>query len=166
MDIFLLVFSFVLLLIGLIGCVLPILPGPPISFAAMLMLHFSSYGEFSNKNLWFFGIVAIVVTILDYIIPVWGTKKFGGSKRGQWGATIGLFIGVFFAPFGMVSMILGPFIGAYVGEISGGRDSKSAFKSALGSFLGFLMGTGLKLAVSGIITYLFVLEVWSYFFNT
>ncbi len=164
MDIFLLVFSSVFILVGLVGCVLPILPGPPISFVALLMLHYSSYGEFSSKNLWFFGILAIVVTILDYIIPVWGTKRFGGSKRGQWGATIGLLIGVFFSPFGMISIILGPLFGAYLGEISGGGDSKMAMKSALGSFLGFLMGTGIKLITSGVITYIFISEVWANFF--
>ena len=161
MDIFLLIFSSLVIVIGLIGCVLPILPGPPISFVGMLLLHMSSYGNFSTKNLVFFGVLSIVVTILDYVIPIWGTKKFGGSKRGQWGATLGLIVGLFFGPFGL---ILGPFAGAYVGEISGGGDSSQAFKSALGSFLGFLMGTGIKLVTSGVMTYIFVSEVWSYFF--
>lgn len=161
MDIFLLVFSSVLILVGLVGCVLPILPGPPISFVGLLMLHYSSYGNFTSKNLWFFGVLAIVVTILDYVIPIWGTKRFGGSKRGQWGATFGLIAGLFLGPFGI---ILGPFFGAYLGEISGGGDSKMAMKSALGSFLGFLMGTGIKLITSGVMAYLFVAEVWRYFF--
>lgn len=160
MDIFLLIFSSVVMIVGLIGCILPILPGPPISFVGMLMLHFSSYGNFSTKNLVFFGILAIVVTILDYIIPIWGTKKFGGSKRGQWGATFGLIIGLFLGPIGLIA---GPFAGAFLGEISGGRDTNAALKSAIGSFLGFLMGTGIKLVTSGVMTYIFVTEIWSYF---
>ena len=160
MDIFLLIFSAVLIIVGLVGCVLPILPGPPISYVGLLLLHISPYGNFSTKNLIFFAVISVLVTILDYVIPVWGTKKFGGSKRGQWGATIGLIVGLFFGPIGL---ILGPFAGAFIGELSIGRDSNAALKSAFGSFLGFLLGTGVKLITSSVMTYIFVKEVWHFF---
>ena len=159
-DIILLVVSSVVMIIGIIGCLLPVLPGPPISYVGMLILHFTKYGEFSTKALILYGGLAALVTALDYIIPVWGTKKFGGSKRGQWGATIGLIIGLFFGPLGI---IIGPFAGAYLGEITGGRQSNEALKSAFGSFIGFLMGTGIKLVASGVMTYVFIAEIWEYF---
>jgi len=94
----------------------------------------------------------------DYILPVWATKKFGGSKRGVWGATIGLIIGIFFFP--PIGLIVGPFVGAFIGEISSNQNQSKALNSAIGSFIGFLMGTGLKFAVSGVITYYFVLELF------
>ena len=99
--------------------------------------------------------VAVVVTILDYIVPVWGTKKFGGTKYGTRGATVGLIIGLFLGPPGI---ILGPFIGAVVGELIFKDDMKYALKAGFGSLLGFLTGIGLKLAASFVITFYFVKE--------
>lgn len=158
MDYVLLSLGIVLVILGLLGCVLPVIPGPPLSFAALLLVHFTSFGNISTNVLIVTGIAAVVVTILDYVFPVWATKKFGGSKRGVWGATIGLVVGLFlFPPFGI---IVGPLIGALLGELTAGQTHNQAIKSALGSFIGFLLGTGLKFAVSGIITYYFVMEAF------
>ena len=104
------------------------------------------------------GIAAAVVTVLDYVFPVWATKKFGGSKRGVWGATIGLVVGIFFFP--PIGIIVGPFVGAFIGEYTSPENKSNALKSAIGSFIGFLLGTGLKFAVSGVITYYFVVELF------
>jgi uncharacterized protein YqgC (DUF456 family) len=97
----------------------------------------------------------VVVSILDYIVPVWGTKKFGGSKYGTRGATVGLIIGLFLGPLGI---IIGPFIGAVVGELIFKDDMKYALRAGFGSLLGFLTGIGLKLATSFVITFYFVKE--------
>lgn len=153
MDIALIIIGAILMLVGLAGCIFPVLPGPPISYAGILFLHFTENYSFNDQFLliWFF--IAAAVTALDYVIPVYGTKKFGGSKKGVWGSTIGLIVGLFFLPVGI---IIGPFIGAYIGEMIAVNDSSRALKSALGSFIGFLTGTVMKLAVSIIMLFHFV----------
>ena len=160
MDITLLIIASLFIIIGIIGCVMPALPGPPLSYIGLLLLHFTQYGSISNNVLIVLAVLSVIVIILDYVIPVWGTKKFGGSKYGQWGATVGLVLGMFLGPFGI---ILGPFIGAFLGETIAGNDTDSALKSAIGSFLGFLMGIGIKLIASVIITYYFIKQLWVYF---
>ncbi len=157
MDIILIVIGIVLLIIGLLGCVLPIIPGPPISYLGMVMLQLTERGDFSATSMVLFAAIAIAVTVLDFIVPIWGTKRMGGSKAGTWGATIGLLLGVFFFP--PLGLIIGPLIGAVIGELTTGKDFEPALKSGLGSFLGFLMGTGMKLAVSIVITYKFFKEL-------
>jgi uncharacterized protein YqgC (DUF456 family) len=153
MDYVLIGFGTILMITGILGCVLPLLPGPPLNYMGLLLLHFTAGYEFSTRFLVIWGIVTIVVYILDFIIPVWGTKKFGGSKRGVWGSVIGLVAGMFFfPPFGI---IIGPFAGAVIGELTTGKDSKSALKSGFGSFVGFLTGTILKLVASGMMTWYF-----------
>ncbi|HBL75398.1 MAG: hypothetical protein A2W90_04055 [Bacteroidetes bacterium GWF2_42_66] len=113
--------------------------------------------QFSGRFLIIWAVVTIVVSILDYIIPAWGTKKFGGSKRGVLGSMIGLLFGLFlFPPFGI---IIGPFVGAVLGEITGGKDNKAALKAGLGSFVGFLLGTLMKLIVSGMMAWYFIAEI-------
>jgi uncharacterized protein YqgC (DUF456 family) len=94
MDILLSILGFLALLIGLAGAVLP-LPGPPLSFVGLLMLHYSKYVEFTENTLIAYGAVTLIITVLDYYIPIWGTKKFGGSKMGTYGSAIGLLIGLF-----------------------------------------------------------------------
>jgi len=142
---------------GILGCVLPFIPGPPMSYIGILLLHFTTEIQFTNHFLLIWAIITIVVVALDYIIPVWGTKKFGGSKQGVWGSVIGLVAGLFFfPPFGI---IIGPFVGAVIGELTAGKNSKAALKSGFGSFVGFLTGTILKLIVSGMMTWYFVKEL-------
>jgi uncharacterized protein YqgC (DUF456 family) len=153
MDYVLIVLGIILMITGILGCVLPLLPGPPLNYLGLLLLHFTAGYQFSTRFLVIWGIVTVVVYIFDLIIPVWGTKKFGGSKRGVWGSIIGLVAGLFFfPPFGI---IIGPFAGAVIGELTTGKDSKSALKSGFGSFAGFLAGTILKLVASGMMTWYF-----------
>nr|WP_319570436.1 DUF456 domain-containing protein [uncultured Draconibacterium sp.] len=157
MDILLIVLGALFIISGVLGCVLPIIPGPPLSYIGLLLLHFTERYQFSSKFLIIWAIITVVVYVLDYLIPAWGTKKFGGSKRGIFGSIIGLVIGMFFfPPFGI---IIGPFIGAVVGELTIGKDSGAALKSGFGSFLGFLAGTLLKLIASGMMTWYFVKEM-------
>lgn len=167
MDYFLLTIAIIILILGLIGCLLPVLPGPPLSFVAIIILHFTRFADFSGRSLFFFGALALIVQVLDYIVPAWGTKKFGGSKYGMWGAIIGLIAGIFIlpalglvlGPFGLIGILGGPFVGALVGERIAGKDNDSAMRAAFGSFIGFLAGTFMKLVSSGIITFFFVKEL-------
>jgi len=154
MDTFLIILGFILIFFGLIGCFAPIIPGPPLSFIALILLQITDKKPFSTDLLLILGIVTFVVTILDYLIPIWGTKKFGGSKQGVWGSTIGLILGLFFFP--PLGIIIGPFIGAFVGELLVGKKSNIALKSALGSFIGFLLGTLAKFVTSGVMTWYFL----------
>jgi uncharacterized protein YqgC (DUF456 family) len=155
MDIVLIIIGLLLLLTGIIGCVLPVVPGPPLSYLALLMLQLTSWGDFSARFLWISAGVAVFVTVLDFVVPVWGTKRFGGTRGGLWGASLGLVAGLFLGPVGI---ILGPFLGAFLGELIGHSDSDRAMKAAFGSFIGLLTGVVLKLIVSGVFTWYFFKE--------
>lgn len=157
MDITLAVLGAALVLVGFLGSVLPIIPGPPISWAGLLLLKWTDFvddhGTAYENALWILLFFVILVTILDYVVPIMGTKKYGGSKRGVWGATIGVVVGLFFGPLGI---IIGPFLGAYIGEITTGKKDRDALRAAWGSFMGFLLGVGLKLMVCGTILFFFI----------
>jgi len=115
MEIFLVVLAFLFLLIGLIGSVVPVLPGPPISFVGLLVLQWSGYGNFSTEFLLVWAAITAAVTIIDYILPAWMTKKFGGSRAAVIGSVVGLIVGLlFFPPLGL---LVGSFLGAFAGEL-------------------------------------------------
>jgi uncharacterized protein YqgC (DUF456 family) len=158
LDYILLVLAIIFIIVGLLGCILPVIPGPPLSFIGLLILQFTKFGDFSFTFLFIMGLVALTVTIIDYIVPVWGTKKFGGSKAGIMGATIGLVLGIFFFP--PVGIILGPLAGAIIAESIKGKEFKKSFIAGLGSLFGFLIGIGIKLTASFVMTYYFVIELF------
>lgn len=155
MDWFLATLGGVFMVVGILGAVLPVLPGPPISFVGLLLLQWTSWVEFSTNFLILMGAIAAIVTALDYFVPVWGTKKFGGSKSGQRGSMIGLIVGVFFFP--PIGIIVGPFLGAVIAELMiNADDFNKALRSGFGSLVGFLLGTGLKLGACLLMTVYFV----------
>ncbi len=146
--------------IGIIGSFLPVLPGPPIGWLGLLVLYLTNAVP---KDYWILGVtlaVALVVWALDYIIPALGTKKFGGTKAGMIGTSLGLIVGLI-API-PGGIIIGPFVGALIGELLNKADQKTALKAAFGSFLGFLTGTFLKFVVSIVFLGLFVSKTWEY----
>ncbi len=147
MDIFWIVLGGLLMVIGLVGCFLPVLPGPPLAFMGLWIQQLKSEQPFDARFLWTWAGITLLVTVLDYWMPVYSTKKFGGSKYGIWGCTIGLIIGLWMGPLGIV---FGPFVGAFVGEIIANQNSSNAFKAAVGSFVGFLFSTLLKLIACSI----------------
>lgn len=161
MDTTLLIIAFMLMVVGILGSFLPVLPGPPISWVGLLLLYLTKAVPMSYTVLGATLVIAVVVGILDYIIPAKGTKRFGGSKYGIWGTNIGLIIGILAPiPFGF---IIGPFVGAFIGEmINDSNDSQKAFKAATGSFIGFLASTFIKFVVSMVFFGLFLLKVWEY----
>ena len=150
MEIILIITAFTCIVVGIIGSVLPVLPGVPLSYAGILLLHFTEKVQFSIPFLILWLVLVILVQLLDYYVPIWGTRKFGGSKRGVWGCAIGMVVGLFFGPWGIV---LGPFVGAIVGELSGGKQTQAAIKAGFGSFIGFLLGIVSKLVVGGFLLY-------------
>ena len=153
MDIVLIVLGVITLIGGIIGCVAPFPPGPPLAYCSLILLQFTKFHPFSITFLVVWAIVVLFVTVLDYYVPIWGTKKFGGTKSGTWGATIGLLVGMFFPPIGILA---GPFLGAFVGEILNRQNYRIAFRSAIGAFIGFLTGTFMKLIVCGVMAFYFV----------
>jgi len=159
LDYLWLALGIILILVGLVGCVLPVLPGPPLSFLGLLFLQFSRWGDFSVTFLVGMAFLALVVTALDYVVPMWGTKKTGGSKAGIWGAALGMLVGIFFFP--PLGIILGPLAGAIIGEAIHGASLHQSFRAGLGSLMGFFLGIGLKLIASFIMTFYFFKELFS-----
>lgn len=161
MDILLIILGAIAILLGVLGSIIPALPGPPFSWLGILLLDFSSKADFSLVFLVTTGVLMVAITLLDLYIPTWGTKKFGGTRAGVVGSTVGLLVGLFFSPFGLVSVILGPFFGAFIGELLVAKnDVNKALKSATGSLFGFLIGTGLKLAYGGSMAVYFMRELF------
>ena len=153
--------AFFLLILGLIGAVLPVLPGPPIAWAGLFAGHFSAFSALGVPALVVTGIAAAVVTVLDYVFPSVLTKASGGSRLGSLGCTLGLIVGLFLTPVGVIA---GPFVGAFIGEmINDSSNTKKALKAAFGAFLGFLTGTGLKLILAGIFIWVYIASLTSGF---
>jgi uncharacterized protein YqgC (DUF456 family) len=155
MEILWFVVGGLLILIGIVGCFLPILPGPPLAFLGLWIQQLKEPNPFTAKFLWIWFGITLVVTAIDYWAPVYATKKFGGSKAGIWGCMIGLLLGFWMGPFGI---IIGPLAGAFIGEIMNNQDSSKAMRAALGSFIGFLLSTLLKLIVCVIMFWYWVVS--------
>lgn len=161
MDTTLLIIGFLLMLVGILGSFLPVLPGVPVSWLGLLVLHLCPSVSFNWPFIVVTGIVAIGLYVLDYIIPAMGTKRFGGSKAGAWGTTIGLIVGIFIPiPFGI---LIGAFGGALLGELVVNKTEKNlAVKAAFGSFLGFLASTFIKFLATVVYLGLFLWKVWEF----
>ena len=142
MDIIYIIIAFIFALIGIIGSVVPVLPGPPLSFVALLLLYFCDREEISTTLLVVMGVIMAIITIFDYVAPAWMTKLKGGSKGASNGALFGIVVGLFMGPWGV---IVGPFLGAFIGELMASSSKDKAFNVALMSFYAFLLTSGVKL---------------------
>jgi len=149
----------IFVLVGIAGCVLPILPGPVLIFLGLLVLallkDFSS--PLTPTLMIVMAILTVIVTIGDYMIPLWGAKKYGTSKWGIWGSVAGMAIGLLFSPFGM---LLGAVIGAVAVEWLVQKERGKAFRAGWGVIVGSLLGAVLKLGVSGMMVYYFIRGLW------
>jgi len=160
MDMLFLILGFILIIVGVLGAFLPVIPGPLTSWFGLLLLYLTKAIPNDTSFLVLTFLIAIVVFVLDYIVPPMATKKYGGTKYGVGGSMIGLIIGLGFGPLGIV---LGPLLGAFVGEyLNNSKDKKRAVNAAIGSFIGFLFSTTLKFAVSLIFAIMFIKKFWAY----
>jgi len=156
METIIIILGALLILAGLLGSFLPVLPGPPISYVGLLLLQLTSTPPFSVQFLIIWALIVIAIMLLDNVVPAWGARKYGGSPYGVWGSILGLIAGFFFPPLGI---IIGPIVGAFIGEMAGGKTSDLALKAAWGSFVGFLAGTLMKVIASGMMGYYFFINI-------
>ena len=155
MDLMLLIIGVILGVVGLLGAVIPVLPGTILSYIGFMCVYFVDGSSISTLQLALCGIVSIAVIVLDYILPGYFSKLFGGTKYGITGATIGTIVGMF---FGIVGIIIGPFVGAFIGEMIGRQiEPKQALKVGIGAMLAFIAGTGIKL-IAGAYMFIFVIK--------
>lgn len=159
MEVFLVVLASFSMLVGLVGCVVPGIAGPPFSFLGLILLSLArGWDPFSPGFLLGMGVLAVVVTALDFLIPAAGARKFGASRMGFWGAVAGMLLGLLvFPPFGL---IIGAFLGAIGGEMWAGKQAHEALRAGWGVFMGVLVGMVLKLIASGIMTFYFVMALF------
>ena len=159
MDIVIILVSLIFMVLGVLGSFLPVLPGPLTSWMGLLILHLSNSVTFSTTFLVITCIIAVTIMVLDYIIPAAGTKRFGGSRLGVIGTTVGLIIGLIAPiPFGI---IIGPFLGALIGELLHKDDMRRATKAAFGSFVGFITSTFLKFIIAVVYFGFFISKVFN-----
>lgn len=157
METILLISAIVLLALGLLGTFLPVLPGPPLAWSGLLCEYFIPESSMTISLLIVTFIVAMVITVVDFIFPTIQTLKSGGTKYGTRGSTVGLIVGLFMGPLGI---IIGPFLGAFIGEmIYDSTDTHRAFKSAWSSFLGFIFGTLMKVVTVSFFIVIFILKL-------
>lgn len=159
MIILLIIAGLLVSIIGLAGCLLPVIPGPPLSFLALIILSMAKgWQVFSPQFLWIMAGLTVLVTVVDYVVPAAGAKKYGASKLGVWGSVTGMLAGlIFFPPWGM---LFGAFIGAVLGEFLIGKTGGEALKAGWGVFVGNLVGIGLKIAASGVMLFYYVKEMF------
>ena len=149
METWIIVLAILAGIVGAVGSVLPGLPGTPVSWVGLLLLYIWGPVDMPLRTLIVWGVVVAVVSVVDYIVPMYFTKLTGGSKYAERGALVGLVAGIILTPIGM---ILGSFLGAFLFEMYYARkDAGQALKVAFGSFLGFITGTGLKTIASVLI---------------
>jgi uncharacterized protein YqgC (DUF456 family) len=145
----------ILMLLGLIGSILPVLPGPPLCFIGLLLLALikNFTPPLTPAFIIILAIVTILVIVMDYIIPLLGAKRYGASKWGVWGSVLGMLIGIFWSPF---AMLMGAFVGAVLFEWLFGKKKGEALRAGWGVVMGTLFATILRLGVSGLMTFYFV----------
>jgi len=159
MTIALIILGLLIALIGFIGCILPVIPGPPLSYAALIILSLAKQWEpFSIAFLIIMGALMLAVSLVDYVFPAIGAKRYGASKAGVWFSIIGMLVGIFFIP--PWGMFIGAFAGALIGELLVGKGGKKALQAGWGVFVGNMVSIGFKLAFSGVVIFFYVKEMF------
>lgn len=155
MNVVLIIIGLILAIAGMVGCILPVLPGPILSFCALILISWTKNWQiFSQTFLIVMGAITALLVLLDYVAPALGAKKYGASRRGLWGSAIGMIIGIFFIP--PWGMIVGAFIGALVGELAAGKSGSKALRAGWGILIGNVLGVGLKLAFTAVVLFYYI----------
>lgn len=155
METTLIIISILLCIVGFIGSIVPGLPGHPLNYLALWCLQWAIH-PFTTITLIVFGILTVLVLVLDYLIPVWTGKKFGATRQGIIGSMIGMVAGMIFTPIGM---LLGTFLGAIIGDMVAGRTTSQATRSGIATFMGTVISIGFKVALSGIMTFMIIYKL-------
>ncbi len=153
MELIWIVLAGLLIVVGLIGAFLPVIPGLPFSYLGLFVLHLAGVTTYSTTFLVVWAIVIVAILVLENLIPAYTTKKFGGTVYGATGSMIGMILGMFFMP--PIGFFLGSLVGAFLGELLYKQDVHVALRSAWGSFLGFLTGTMIKTFVAAMFAVMF-----------
>ena len=156
MDTLWIILGLLCILAGLAGSILPVLPGPPVAFVGLMLQLFREPDPFTTKFLWIWAGIVVLSVILDLVIPLWGTRRFGGSRYGVWGTSIGFLLAFWMGPVGIIA---GPFLGAFVGELVGGQSTRSSLRAATGSFIGFLLGSLMKIILCLLMGYYLIRSI-------
>ena len=148
--------SILLLLVGILGTFLPVLPGLLLSLCGLLIYKFGTETSLSMAYIWIFVVLTLISIVLNYVIPARTNRKYGGTRWGSLGSVIGTILGMFFIPLPF-GFLIGMFLGVFVGELlHDASDKKKAWNSTKGAFIGFLYGTGFNFMV-GLAMFLVVL---------
>jgi hypothetical protein len=160
MDLLLIIISGVLIILGVIGSFMPILPGPLTSWFGLFILNLISSIEIENTLLTITFIIAVTIFILDSLIPIYGSKYFGATKYGIIGASIGLVIGILTPiPFGI---LIGPIMGALIGELLFNKDLKKSIKSSIGVLIGFVASSFIKFVTCVVYLIIYIVQLLEY----
>ncbi len=158
MDYLLILFSLLFCFAGLAGCIVPGLPGPPLNYISLIFLQWA-FKPFTVTFLVVWAVVVIVITILDYMLPIWTAKKFGATRQGIIGSIAGMILGFFFTPIGMIAGLIA---GAIIGDLIAGQQLHKAVGSGAATAFGTLLTIGIKLIISGIMAFYAVFEAGAY----
>ena len=158
MTLLLIATGLLLALAGIAGCILPFIPGPPLSFLSLIVLSWAKHWKpFSLRFLIIVGLLTVLLTVLDYLVPASGAKKYGASRAGIWGSLIGMPLGLFvFPPWGI---FIGGITGAFLGELLTGKEGSRALQASWGVFIGYIFSTALKLAFSTLLLFFYLKEM-------
>ena len=161
LDVIIIVLGLIVALVGIVGCIIPAVPGPPLNFVSLLLLEIIIDKAFSLEFYLVWGIITTLTILIDYILPIMGAKLYKASRWGIWGSVIGMLIGmIFFPPFGM---IIGLLVGAIAGEFIAGKNSFDAFKVGAATFVASIIVILIKLIVSGFLTFFYAEKVISHY---
>ncbi len=156
MDVLLLILAGLCIVFAFVGSVVPAMPGPPIGYVGILLMHFTDGIDYSVMFLLVWAGIIILVTVMDNVLPMMTTKWLGGSKWAMWGSVVGLIVGMFVPPIGI---IVGTLLGAIIGELLSGKNFVESLKAGFGAFLGFILTTGAKLICCGFLLYYYVRDL-------
>ncbi len=159
MTALLIVIGLMMALVAVVGSVIPVIPGPPLGVAALLVLSFAKNWEpFSLEFLIIAALLALLVVVLDYVLPAEGARRYGASRLGVIGSILGCVVGFFFIP--PLGVFVGALMGAVAGELLANKSGHDAMRAGWGVFLGFILGTAIRLAFALVMLFFYVKEMF------